>query len=46
MAYFDKTVYPAIEYYKNKSRNRLIKINGEPAIEEVHKEIIKKVFND
>lgn len=43
MAYFDKIVYPAIEYYKNKSRNKLIKINGEPAIEEVHKEIIEKL---
>jgi len=46
MDYFDKYVYPAVEYYKTKSKNKIIEINGEPSIEEVHQEIMQKVFND
>lgn len=43
MDYFDKYVYPAVEYYKTKSKNKIIEINGEPTIEEVHKEIMQKL---
>jgi adenylate kinase family enzyme len=46
MDYFEKYVQPAVEYYETKSKNKLVRINGEPTIEEIHQEIIKKVFND
>ncbi|MCX6731588.1 MAG: nucleoside monophosphate kinase [Candidatus Parcubacteria bacterium] len=46
MKYFDKFVYPAVEYYKKENKNKLIHINGEQTIEEVHQEIMQKVFND
>jgi len=41
--YFEKYVQPAIDYYETKSRNKLIKVNGEPTVEEVHKEIMEKL---
>ena len=43
MDYFDKFVYPAVEYYEKKSKNKIIEKNGEPTIEEVHKEIMQKL---
>ena len=43
MDYFDKFVYPAIEYYKTKSKNKIIEINGEFSIEEVHQEVMQKL---
>lgn len=42
--YFDEYVQPVIDYYKKESRHKLIRINGEQDIEEVHKEILEKVF--
>lgn len=44
MAYFEKDVIQAIDYYEKKSKHKLIKINGEQSAEEVHKEILEKVF--
>ena len=44
LAYFEKDVVPVIDYYSGKSRYKLVKINGEQSAEEVHKEILDKVF--
>ena len=44
LAYFEKDVVPVIDYYSGKSRYKLVKINGEQGVEEVHKEILDKVF--
>lgn len=41
MEYFEKSVVPAIDYYKK--QKRLIKINGEQSIEDVFKDILKAV---
>ena len=46
MEYFEKYVRPAIAHYEKENKNKLIAINGEQTIEEVHQEIIKKIFND
>lgn len=44
MAYFEKEVVPVINYYNGKSRYKLARINGEQSVEEVHREILEKVF--
>lgn len=44
MAYFEKDVQPVIDYYEKRSKRRLIRINGEQSVEEVHREILEKVF--
>ena len=44
MAYFEKDVVPVIDYYNGKSRHKLTRINGEQSVEEVHREILEKVF--
>jgi adenylate kinase len=38
IAYFYESVLPTVEYYR--TQNRLIKINGEQSIEDVHKDIV------
>jgi adenylate kinase family enzyme len=38
--YYEKDVAPAIEYYRNESRNKLVEINGEQPIEKVHQGIV------
>ena len=43
--FFDRSVMPVIDYYEKESRHKLIRINGEQSIEDVHKEVIKKCFN-
>jgi len=43
--YFEEFVVPTIKYYAGKSKYKLITVNGEQGVEDVHKEIIKKVFN-
>lgn len=43
--YYEKYVKQAMDYYDEQSKNKIIKINGEQTIEQVHQEIIKKVFN-
>lgn len=42
--YFDKCVQPVIRYYENRSKHELIKVNGERSAQDVHKEILEKVF--
>ena len=44
MAYFDKSVAPIIDYYEKESKHKLIKVNGEQSVEDVHREILEKVF--
>ena len=44
MAYFEKSVVPIIDYYEKESKHKLIKVNGEQSIEDVHREILEKVF--
>jgi len=44
--FYDKEVVPVLDYFRNESKNKLIEINGEQSIEDVHKEIIKKIFNE
>jgi len=46
MAWFQKDVMPCIEFFKNDSNCDFYDINGEQTIEEVHKEIVKKVFKE
>lgn len=43
LKYFNKFVQPAIDYYKKESKNKLIRINGEQSVEDVHKEIIDRL---
>ncbi len=43
LEYFEKFVEPAIDYYEKESKNKLIRVNGEQTIEEVHKEIMEKL---
>lgn len=42
--YFDELIMPVIDYYEKKSKYKLVKVNGERSIEEVHREILEKVF--
>ena len=44
MAYFEKSVAPIIDYYEKESKHKLIKVNGEQSVEDVHREILEKVF--
>lgn len=41
--WYERDVIPSIEYFKNKPEFNFIEINGEQSIEDVHKEIIKKL---
>lgn len=40
--WFDKDVIPAVEYFKTNPFFRVLEINGEQTVEEVHQEIINK----
>ncbi|MCK6462766.1 MAG: nucleoside monophosphate kinase [Candidatus Pacebacteria bacterium] len=42
--YFEEFVTPVIDYYQNKSKYKLVRVNGEQGIEKVHEEIIDKCF--
>jgi len=44
MAYFEKDVAPVIDYYDGRSKYKLTRINGEQSVEDVHREILEKVF--
>lgn len=41
LAYYEKYVVPAIEFYKQDKQHKFIEINGEQAIEKVHEDIVK-----
>lgn len=43
--FYEKYVRFIIDYYEDQSKNKIIRINGEQTIEEVHQEIMRKVFN-
>lgn len=43
LAFYERTVTPAIEYYKTESKNKLIIINGMPSPEEVFTSIKKAI---
>lgn len=45
MEWFDKDIMPSIEFFKNNKNCDFFDINGEQTIEQVHDEIISKVFN-
>ena len=42
--WYDKKVMPAVEYFRNNPRYKFLEINGEQAIENVHKEILEKIL--
>ena len=44
LAYFEKDVAPVIDYYEKESKHKLIKVNGEQSVEDVHREILEKIF--
>jgi len=44
MDWFDTNVSASIEYFKNNKNCDFIDVNGEQTIEEVHAELVKKVF--
>lgn len=41
--WYDKNVIPAIDFFKNDPYYKVLTINGEQSIEDVHKEIISKM---
>lgn len=41
LAYYEKYVAPAVEFYKNDKAHGLLHINGEQTIERVHNDIVK-----
>lgn len=43
LSWYNKSVLPAIEYFKTNPYYKFISINGERSIEEVHQEILQKV---
>ena len=44
--WYEKEVVPTIEYFKTDPNYKFYEINGEQSIEEVHREIIGKVFKE
>lgn len=45
LSWFDRDVLPAIELYRRDRDYDFFEINGEQSVEEVHKEIISKIFD-
>ena len=43
MAYYEKYVVPAIEFYKKDTKHKFVEINGEQTIEKVHEDIVSAV---
>ena len=41
--WYDKNVIPAIDFFKNDPYYKILEINGEQSIEDVHKEIVQKL---
>jgi adenylate kinase family enzyme len=46
MKWFEEDVIPSIEFFKNNENCEFMDINGEQTIEQVHEELIKKVFGN
>lgn len=45
MDWYDTDVMPSVHFFEKNDKSDFIDVNGEQTIEEVHKELIKKVFN-
>ena len=43
LKWYDTEVIPSIDFFKKNSKYRVIEVNGEQSIEDVHKEISKKL---
>ncbi len=43
LKFFEDDVLPAVEYYENNPAYNFLHVNGEPSVEEIHKDIIKKL---
>ena len=43
LTYYEKSVVPAIEFYKADRQHKFVEINGEQSVEKVHEDIIKAV---
>jgi len=43
--WYEREVVPTIEYFKTDKNYKFHEINGEQSVEQVHSEIIKKIFN-
>lgn len=43
--WYDTDVVPAIQFYKNNPDYVFLEINGEQTVEDVHKDILKTIFN-
>jgi adenylate kinase len=41
--WYEENVVPVVDYFRNNDRNTFLDVDGEPAIEEIHKEIISKI---
>jgi len=46
MTWFDQEVMPCVEFFKNNNACEFIDINGEQTIEQVHDEVLKRVFKN
>ncbi|MFA5934704.1 MAG: nucleoside monophosphate kinase [Candidatus Paceibacterota bacterium] len=46
MNWFENYVMPCVDFFKNSKDCEVFDINGEQTIEEVHAEVMKKVFNE
>ena len=46
MNWFDIDVLPVLDFYKNHGGYEFLEINGEQTIEEVHQEIVEKIFSE
>ncbi|MEK7635169.1 MAG: nucleoside monophosphate kinase [Patescibacteria group bacterium] len=44
LSFYHKDVVPVLEYFKNNSYYKFISINGERSIEEVHQDLVGKIF--
>ena len=44
IAWYEENVVPAINYFKNNPYYKFVSVNGEGSIEEVHQEILKKLY--
>lgn len=44
MKFFEKEVVPSIDFFRNNKDCNFVDINGEQSIDEVHEEIVRKVF--
>ena len=46
LEWFDSEVAPAIDFYINNPRYNYIHINGEQSVEDIHREIIEKIWSE